>query len=172
MVVVVDGDQVAKLQVTSGGGSLAGNTLHCTAVTEENKGVVVDEVETRLVENTSSVGLSHGETDCVGEALAQRTGGDLDTGSVVALGVAWGDAVDLTEVLQVVERDTVAEQVQQSILQHAAMAVGEDEAVAVEPLGVLRVEGHELVEQDVGDRSHAHGRTGVARVGLERGIDL
>ena len=50
--------------------------------------------------------------------------------------------------------------------------VREDKSVAVQPLRVLGVELHELVEQDVGDRRHAHGRTGVARVGVEGGIDL
>jgi hypothetical protein len=50
--------------------------------------------------------------------------------------------------------------------------VREDKSVAVDPLGVLGVESHELVPHDVGDRSHAHGRTRMAGVCLERGIDL
>lgn len=50
--------------------------------------------------------------------------------------------------------------------------VREDKAVAVDPFGVLGVEGHELVEQDVGDRGHAHRGARMARVGLECGIDL
>jgi hypothetical protein len=50
--------------------------------------------------------------------------------------------------------------------------VREDETIPVSPVGVLRVEVHELVEEDVGDRGHAHGGTGVAGVGLEGGIDL
>jgi hypothetical protein len=50
--------------------------------------------------------------------------------------------------------------------------VREDETIAVEPVGVLGVEGHELVEKDVGHRGHAHGGARVARVGSSRGIDL
>jgi hypothetical protein len=50
--------------------------------------------------------------------------------------------------------------------------VREDESVAVDPFGVLGVESHELVPHDVGHRSHAHGGTRMARVCLERGIDL
>lgn len=50
--------------------------------------------------------------------------------------------------------------------------VRENESVTVDPLGVLGVELHEFVEQDVGDGSHAHGRTRVTRVGLGGGIDL
>jgi hypothetical protein len=50
--------------------------------------------------------------------------------------------------------------------------VREDKSVAVDPLGVLWVEGHELVEHDVGHRSHAHRGTRMAGVGLKGGIDL
>jgi len=48
----------------------------------------------------------------------------------------------------------------------------EDESVSVEPVWVLRVEGHKLVEQDMGSWCAAHGGTGVTRVGFEGGIDL
>lgn len=95
MVVVVDGNQVAKLQVTSSGGSLAGNTLHSAAITEEGVGVVVNKVVAGLVEDGGSVGLADGETDGVGETLAKRTSGDLNAGGVVRLGVARSDGVDL-----------------------------------------------------------------------------
>lgn len=47
-----------------------------------------------------------------------------------------------------------------------------DESIPVDPAGVLWVERHELVEQDVGDRGHAHRRTGVPGVGVGSRIDL
>jgi hypothetical protein len=50
--------------------------------------------------------------------------------------------------------------------------VRENEAVAVDPVWVLGVESHELVEHDVGHRSHAHRGTRMTRVGLKGGIDL
>lgn len=50
--------------------------------------------------------------------------------------------------------------------------VRENETVAVEPIGVLWVESHELVPEDVGDRGHAHGGARMARVGFDGGIDL
>lgn len=224
MVVVIDSNEVAQLQVTSHGGGLTGDTLHGAAIAEEGVGVVVEELVAGLVEDTSGVSLGNGQTDGVGETLAKGTSGDLDTGSVVGLGVTGGRAVELlssklvrclsnltqhgtyTEVLQVVHREGVAEQVQQSILQHATVAVPirsslsgwcscygnprsqvetapghagiseqdirENKTVPVNPVGVLGVEVHELVEQDVGDRGHAHRGTGVTRVGLGGGINL
>lgn len=48
----------------------------------------------------------------------------------------------------------------------------ENESVTVSPLGVLGVEVHESVEENMGSRSTAHRGTGVTRVGLGRGIDL
>lgn len=187
------------------GGSLRGDTLHGASITKEHVGVVGEKVIARLVEVGSGVRLSNSHTNGVGETLTKRTGGDLNTRGVVSLRVARRDAVNLTELLQVVDANLVAEQMQESILEHATVAVAarmsaivkpaaifynlwlkssyilrmlvwwylrEHEAISVDPLRVLRVEPHELVEEDVGDRGHTHRRTGVAGVGLERGIDL
>lgn len=95
MVVIINGNQVAELQVTSHGGSLAGNTLHSTAITEEAVCVVVDQVIARLVEDGGGVSLGNCQTNSVGETLTQRTSGDLNTRGVVSLGVAGSDAVNL-----------------------------------------------------------------------------
>lgn len=48
----------------------------------------------------------------------------------------------------------------------------ENESVSVDPVGVLGVEAHELVEKNVSDRGHTHGSTGVTRVGFGGRIDL
>jgi hypothetical protein len=103
VVVVVDGNQVAELQVTSSGSSLAGNTLHGTSITEEHVGVVVDELKARLVEDSRSVRLCNGKTDGIGETLTERTSGDLDSGGVVCLGVAGSDAIDLLHAKSVAD---------------------------------------------------------------------
>jgi hypothetical protein len=94
MVVVVDGNQVAKLEVTSERGGLTGDTLHQATIAEEAVGVVVRDGESGLVEGGGSVSLSHGKTDGIANTLSQRTSGHLNTWGVVSLGVAGGDAVD------------------------------------------------------------------------------
>ena len=113
VVVVVDGNQVAELQVTGHGGGLAGNTLHGAAITEEHVGVVVEQLEAGLVEDSTGVGLSNGQTNSVGETLTQRTSGDLNTGGVVSLGVAGGDAVNL---LQKISREFITSVAMRMIL--------------------------------------------------------
>jgi hypothetical protein len=50
--------------------------------------------------------------------------------------------------------------------------VRENKAIAIDPVWVLGVERHELVEHNVSHRGHAHRGARVARVGLECGIDL
>lgn len=97
VVVVVDADQVAELQVTSHRSSLGGDTLHGASITEEAVCVVIDQVKAGLVEGGSGVSLGNGKTDGVGETLAKRSSGNLDTWGVVALWVTRGDAVDLLE---------------------------------------------------------------------------
>ena len=147
MVVVVDGNQVAELKVTGHGGGLGGDTLHGAAITEEHVGVVVEQLEAGLVVDTTGVGLSHSETNSVSKTLAERSSGDLNTGGVVSLGVTGGDAVNLlrksveayhvwlectyTELLQVVHGQGVAEEVEQSILEHAAVSVAMEVALVV-----------------------------------------
>lgn len=58
-------------------------------------------------------------------------------------------------------------------LQGAAVGyIREDKSISVEPVWVLGVEGHELVEEDMGSWCAAHRGTGMTRVGFEGGIDL
>ena len=91
VVIIVNHDKVAELQVTGSGGSLRGNTLLGATITEEAVGVVVNQVVVWLVEDGGSVGLGDSETDSVGETLAKRTSGDLNTGCVMGLRVTGGD---------------------------------------------------------------------------------
>jgi hypothetical protein len=51
------------------------------------------------------------------------------------------------------------------------MAVGEHEAIAVEPVGILGIELEDLREQHVAYSSHAHWGTGVSAVGLGNNVD-
>lgn len=102
--------------------------------------MVVDQIKTRLVEDSTGVSLSNGKTNGIGKTLTERSSGHLNAGGIVGLGVARSDAVDLlptvslslrapderktySEILEVVQRHLVSEQVDKSILEHAAMAV-------------------------------------------------
>lgn len=132
--------------MTSLGSGLRGNTLHSTSISEETVGVVVEELETGLVEAGGEVSLSHGKTDGIGETLSKRTSGDLNTGSVVSLGVTGGLGSELlkilsvcigrrvirtyTEGLEVIKGQVVSEKVEKSILEHTSVSVAIDDVSA------------------------------------------
>ena len=59
----------------------------------------------------------------------------------------------------------------EGVLEHASVARGEHEAVTVEPLVVLGVVSHGLAVNHVAHGGAAHGKTGVAGVGLVDGVD-
>src|SRR5580700_11098857 len=89
--------------------------------------------------------------DAVAAALAERSGRGLDAGGMAVFRMAWGDAVELPEILDVVEahRRTIGDalpvdaahlgEVQQRIEQHAGVAGRQYEAVAVGPERIGRV---------------------------------
>ena len=127
--------------MTGEGCSLTSNTLHETAITKEHWkirsdvstvgdgsprrtiGVVVDEVKAILVKCRAEVGLSNGETDSVRETLAKRASRDLNTIRVSSLRVTRGQGVNLTELLEVVQGELVAEEVEEDVLERATEAL-------------------------------------------------
>ncbi len=85
--------------------------------------------------------------------------------------MARGFRAELSEVLQVVEREVVAEQVEQRVEQHRRVACGQDEAIAQRPLGVVGIEA-QMVCPDLECRPRqAHGGTGMAATRPLDGID-
>ena len=86
------------------------------------------------------------------------------------LRVARRFAVQLAEVFQLMQRQVIARQVQQGIQQHGSVPVGEHEAVAPRPLRMGRVVAQVAAPQRHGHVGHAHGRAGVARLGLLNGV--
>lgn len=99
------------------------NTLHSTAITEESVCMVVDQIEAISVELRSRVCLCNCKTDSIGETLTQRSGCNFNAGCVMCFRVARCDAIDLSEVLKVVDRECVAEEMKECILEHASVAV-------------------------------------------------
>ena len=90
---------------------------------------------------------------------------------MAALGVPRGAAAELAEALQLVERHVgIAGQMQQPVEQHRAVAVRQDEPVAVRPVRRLGVEAQELREQDRRDVGHAHRHAGMTGFRLLDGV--
>ena len=107
----------------------------------------------------------------IAQALAEGAGGRLDAAGRVVFGVARRGAAELTEIADLVQGDLlVAGQVEQGIEQHGAVAGGQNEAVAVRPIGAGRIELQEAPEQNGRRVRHAHRHARMPRLGLLDGV--
>ena len=146
---------------------LVGDALHEAAVTGDDEGVVVLGLGT---EAGAQIGFGDRHADRIGEALAERPGGDLDAGSVTGLRVAGRRRVPLAELLQVVEFEAISAQEEQRVLQDRGVAVREDESVTVRPGRIGRVVAKHPAVEDVTEWGQRHRRPLVATVGSERTV--
>ena len=161
----------------------AGDALHQIAVAANRVDVVVEQRETRPVVMRAEQARRDRHADAVAAALAERPGRGLDAGGVAVFRMAGRDAVELAEILDVVEahRRTIGDalpvdaphlgQVQQRIEQHRGVAGRQHEAVAVGPQRIGRVVAQKLLPQRIGDRRDPHRRAGMAGLRLLHGVD-
>ena len=131
---------------------------------------MVDDGKFWLVENGSEMCFGDRHADRHAHAGAQRSRRGLDALRVAVFGMAGRQGAVLTKVLEVVERQTVAEEVQQGIEHGGAVPGGEDEAVAIRPLRVLAAVFHVVCPKLVGDRRCAERQPGVTGVRLLHGV--
>ena len=165
-VAVVERDEARDAERAGEGRRLVRDAFLQVAVAAEHPDPVREQLRAGGVEARGGHGLRERHADGVGEALAERTGGNLDAGGAAALGVAGRLRAELAEAAQVVEREAEAELVQQRVEERRAVAAGEDEAVAIGP-GGHRAGDAQVVEGERGRHvGHAHGHAGVAGIGL------
>ncbi|MNR15525.1 hypothetical protein D3C85_1320630 [compost metagenome] len=127
-----------------------------------------------MVDDREAVAVEFGGEDLLGQrhahrvadALAQRAGGGFHARCVAVLRVTRGLAVQLAEILEIVDRKVVAREMQQAVEEHGAVPVGEHEAVAVGPVWIDRAMLQVIAPQYFGDIRHAHRGAGVTGFGL------
>jgi hypothetical protein len=74
----------------SKGSSFGSDTFLKTAVTEDDVGIIVENLKARLVESSGKLSLSKSKTNSVGNTLTERTSGDFNTFSMAAFRVTRG----------------------------------------------------------------------------------
>ena len=172
-VAVVDQRQVAQPLGGAEGGCLAADPLLDVAVGGQAVDMVIERGLARggvRVEQSALAACRHGHPDGVGDALAQRTGGDLHALGVPVLRVAGGLRAPGPQRLEVVELQAEAAEVELDVQGQAGVSAGEHEPVPARPVGVARVVPHHLLEQQVGHRGQAHRGAGVAVADLLHGV--
>ena len=169
-VVVVDRDQLIEVPDAGKRADFVADAFHEAAVAQEHIRAVVDDGEALAVEFRAEELFGERHADAVRDALAERTRRRFDARSHMHLGVARGFAAELTESLEVVHREVIARQMQKRVLQHRAVAVRENEAVAAEPLRISGIEAQMARPERRGDICHAHRHAGVAGLGFLNSI--
>ena len=164
LVVVVEDLEPAELEMAGEGAGLVRHAFHHLAVAGVDPDPVVEEGEAVAVEALGAHALGDRHADRVADPLAERTGGHLDAAGQLVLRVAGGLGAELAEALQLLDGQAVAGEVEERVEQGRGMAAGEDEAVAVRPVGVVRVVPQEARPDQVGERRLAHRRAGVPRL--------
>src|SRR5690606_21022592 len=96
------------------------------------------------VEQTPLTAGRHREADRAREALAERTGRDLDAVGVPVLGVAGRLGAPRAQGLDVLELEAEPAEVELDVLREARVPRGEDEAVPAEPGSLRRVQAPDL----------------------------
>ena len=131
---------------------------------------MIDDGEIRLVEDGGEVRFSNRHADRHAHACAQRPCRGFHALRMTVLGMAGRQGSVLAEILEVVERQPVAEEVQQGIEHGGAVPGGEDEAVAVRPVWILAVVLHVVRPEFVSDRGCAERQARMAGVRLLHGV--
>ncbi len=171
---VEDDEQVAELLIAGERGSLGGDAFLDVAFTADDPHLVVERGLAGLgvgVEQAALETLAIGETDGGGETLAQRASGHLDARGQADFRMARGTGVlATTEVLEVVQCQAIAREVQLHVLGERRMAAGEDETVTAGPVRVARIVLDETLIQGVGDRSQRNRGAGVSGARLLHGV--
>ena len=170
-VVVVVADQLVEPEHAGQRGDFMADAFHQTAVAEEDPGAVIDELEALAIEARGEQLLGECHADRIGDALAERAGRGFHTRRDAVLRMAGRLRVQLAKALELVERQVIAAQVQQRVVQHRAMAVRHDEAVAIGPLRVGRTVAQMIAPEHFGNIGHAHRHAGMAGLRRFHGVD-
>ncbi len=170
VVVVVEGDQPAEAPVAGERRRLGGHALLDVAVAGDHERVVIHDLLVGAVEARGHHALGERQAHRHRETLAERARGGLDPRRVLALRMPGGGRADLPEVLDVVEREGIAREVEHRVEQHRGVPRRQHEAVAIGPVRIGRVVAHHAREERVGERREGHRRSRVARVRLLDGV--
>ncbi len=165
-VVVVNRDQLRKPERAGERARFVRDALHQAAVAGEYIGMVIDDVETVAVEFGGEHAFGDRHADRIGQPLPERAGSRLHARRAAVFGVSRRPGMQLPKLLDIVDRQVVAGQMQQPIEQHRAVAVGQHEPVAIGPARVGRIMSQVMIPQDLGNIGHAHRHPGMAGVGL------
>ena len=164
-VVVVERDELAQAERAGERTRFVRDTLHQAAVTQEYVRVMIDDRMARLIEFAREQRFGERHADRVGEPLTERARRRFDAGRDADLRMSGRLRMQLAEVAELADRQVVAGQMQQRVLQHRAVAVRKYETIAIRPMRIGGVVAQVPVPQRDRDLGHAHRHARMSRLG-------
>ena len=146
------------------------NTFHQATVTHEYIGVMINHRETVFIEFCCQQFFCQRHTHRIGNTLTQRTCRGFHARCDMHFRVTCRFGMQLTEVTDFIHIQIVTAQMQQGIMQHGTMAVGQHKAVTVNPARIRRVVTVMTFPQCHGNVCHAHRRARVTGISFLYGI--
>ena len=166
VVIGIEDDEFSQPQVTRIGPGLGRNSFLQVAIADQNVGVVVDDRVPRPIEACRHGHFGDSHADGVGQSLPQGTGGGFDAGGLAVFRMAGRTTSPLAESLQLFQRQVETRDMKQRIQERTTMSGRENEAVAVGPKGITRIELERAIPECISHGRRAQGQPGMARVGL------
>ena len=171
VVFVPQRDELVQAQRARQRAGFVADALHQATIAEEHPGAMVDDGVAVAIEVPRQQLFSQRKANRIGQPLSQRPGGGFHARADMVLRMPRGLAAELAKRLQLLDRQVIAGQMQQRVLQHRAVAVGEDETVAIGPVRIGRIAVEVVVPQHLGDVGHAHRHARMAGIGGLHRVD-
>src|SRR5262249_21658577 len=158
-IVVIENSELVQAQMPGERDGFLADAFHQIAIGSQHERRVIDDLS---AENRGEMALRDGHADGIGESLAEGAGCRFYAWLMAVLGMARRERADLAKALDLLDRHfLVAEEMQERVEQHRAMARGKHETIAIGPRRVDRIEFQKAREKDGGDVSRAHRQTGM-----------
>src|SRR6266480_4995180 len=135
VIVVIETDQLAEPGVSRERSGLVRDALHHVSIAGDEIHVMVDDL-LLAIEHRAHVRFGYGHADCIAHSLAERASGGLNAGGIAVFWMSGRLALPLTELLQIIESEIVAREIEHAVQQHRRMSCRQHEPIAVQPIGV------------------------------------
>ena len=160
-VVIIDTDELGEPKRTRKRGCFMRNTFHQATITDEDVSKVINNIEIVAVKTSGQYLFRNSHSHRIGKALTQRAGRRLNTRGLTIFRMTGGYRTQLPEIPKIIHRQVITCQVKQGIKQHGTMAIGQHEAVSIQPTWICGVVAQNIGPQDFGNIGHTHGGAGM-----------
>src|SRR5579871_1389483 len=115
MILIVQINEFSEMQMSGQRGRFLTNTLHQIAIAADCVGIVIDDLVSRPVVPRGKPSLGDRKAHAVAESLPKRPRGNLHAWRQAALRVTGGFAPPLSKMFDLVQRQVVPGEVQQTV---------------------------------------------------------